>query len=91
MLSPTVAFKPGQIDLFQIEGGHLLHRFNTGGSWWSEDVAELAGVGTVEFAGAPQVALLADQCMVTAEDVDGRVWYFAQGVTSDEWGVNELL
>ena len=93
-VSPAISFKSGQTDVFQVSGGNLWHKWKVGTAWLNECVA--GPVGGVSKATAtfpdqePKVSILASQCLVTVEDSAGRVWYFAQAVSSGSWGVNEL-
>lgn len=94
-VSRAVNFKPGQNDVFQVSFGTLWHKFLTAGGWHNEALTGPFGVvaparGLHLPDQEPQVAILGNQCIVTIEGPDGRVWYFAQTADSAGWGVNEL-
>ena len=93
-VSPAISFKPGQQDVFQVAGGNLWHKFLVEKGWRNECIAgPMGGVAriTATFPDqVPQVSVLGGQAVVTVEDSNKRVFYFAQGPKSASWGVNEL-
>lgn len=95
VISSALSINPGQTDVFQISGGVLWHKYRQGANpWGNEAVAgPLPGTRTgviVTLTGEPKTVMLNGQCVVTAEDTSGRVWFFAQTFGSADWGVNEL-
>ena len=94
-VSPAVCFKPAQTDVFQVSFGVLWHKWLNHGSWKNEALTGPFSVvpvtrGVKPADAEPQVAVLGTQCVITIEDEQGKVWYFAQDARSDTWGVNEL-
>jgi hypothetical protein len=91
-VSQAVRYRPGQIDIFQVWQGTLLHKWTTDGlNWGNENVGQVAGAPPgIVFVGPPMVvASPGSICQVTVESDTGRVWYFVQGQTTG-WGVGEL-
>jgi hypothetical protein len=88
-VSPTVMFPAGQLNVFQVAGGILWHKTNWQGAWNNENVGAASGVNPNFPNQIPQVAVIGGQIMVTVEDNNSRVWYFAHSTTGG-WGVNEL-
>jgi hypothetical protein len=94
-VSPVVSYRTGQIDVFQVFGGALIHKYNVGGRWGTENVGAVSGpAASVRFPNqVPGVtAVMGGTCQVTVEDVNGSVWYFVQGQPSsgNGWGVNQV-
>lgn len=93
-VSPIVSFKPGQVDIFQISGGTLYHKWNIGTGWANEPIAGPSGGKsgqTVTLTGPPQVVVTPGQLVqITVEDTSGFVWVFGQSVTAAAWGANKL-
>lgn len=92
--SPAVTFRPSQVDVFQVAGGVLYHKWqDNGGAWNNEAVAGPGGgastVHVTVAAVAPEVAILGGACWVTVEGTDGLVYVFAQGSTGG-WGAARL-
>jgi len=94
-VSPAVTFNPGRTDVFQVSFGMLWHKWLDSSGWHNEVLAggfsQIPVTRGVHLNGQqPQVAILGNQCIVTIEAEDGRVWYLAQTAGDVGWGVNEL-
>jgi hypothetical protein len=91
-VSQAVSYRAGQIDVFQVAGGALWHKWDQSGKWANESVTAAAGLNPQpSFPNqTPAVVILGSQCIVTVEDSGGRAWFFAQNASGGGWGVNEL-
>ena len=87
-VSKIINFKSdGQLDVFQVSGGNLWHKWANGGKWTNEAIPHPAGVA---FVGAPEVAIIGGACWVTVEDANGHAWVFVQTADGTTWNNAEL-
>ena len=85
--SPVFQFKAGQLDVIQVSGGYVWHKWNGGGGWANEVLPKPAGV---TYTGTPEVAVLGGACWVTVEDTNSHVWTFLQTSTGSTWNEGSL-
>lgn len=85
--SPVFQFKAGQLDVVQVSGGYVWHKWNQGAAWSNEVLPRPAGV---TFTGTPEVAIIGGGCWVTVEDTNGRAWTFLQTSTGSTWNESPL-
>lgn len=93
-VSPTIQFKPNQIDVFQVLNGTLYHKYQVDEIWHGEVVAgPLGGKSTVQVTlvdQVPQVTTIGGAVQVNTENTAGYVMQFAQASTSGTWGAAQL-
>lgn len=87
------AIKYGSQHVFQVSEDVLWHKWFAAGKWWNEGIAgPLGGVSTAILTlpdQIPQADVVDNQLVVTVEDVNKKVYYFAQSF-GGPWGVNAL-
>jgi hypothetical protein len=90
-VSPAIP-STGQMNVFQVAFGVLWHKWTQGGGspWGNESVTGVAGVDVTFPDQVPQVVVAGGQIIVTVEDFNASVWYFAQDEGTAGWGVAEL-
>lgn len=93
--SAVVAFQQNQLNVFQVSGGTLWHKYQVGGGtpWHNEEVAgPQGGTSTVTgtFVGLPQVSVFPTSMWVSVENQAGNVLVFAQALGNSQWGVAQL-
>lgn len=87
-VSPVVSFKPNQLDVFQVAGGSLWHKWSTPSGWANERVTPPAGAAV--FTGTPAVAVVGGACWVSVEDANAKVYTFMQLPNQGTWN-NSVL
>lgn len=95
MASAPISFKPGQTDVFQCNG-IWYHKWIDAEGLHNEDVLANNDSGKpitgITFPPqTPQMAVIGNQLVGTAEDSNKMVWYIAQGLNDGSWGVLQLL
>lgn len=102
MQTAPISFRGAQQHVFQVSIGTLWHKYfdpgnvsPTNPSGWKNEPISSANGGV---SGAhltipdqlPQVSIINNQLLVTIEDVNTTVYYFANGLLSAGWGVVAL-
>lgn len=94
-VSQAVQYRPGQVDIFQVFGGWLWHKFQVNGGAWQNEAVVGPGGGSSGVTATlaevqPGVSVLdGNSVWVSVELNTGYVMAFAQGPTGN-WGAAAL-